>query len=521
MHLLRMVGTPRDVLRARFAAERALGGVSLTPPTLPPGAIVCVRHLRARLDARQTRTVAEQLEDALRGLVPFMARPFRGIVPTDANAVVFFDEAELLACLAQDWHRGDGDRWWWRSLYREVATLSVVERAFAGSARSMPAVLSRLDELGIACDVVRHLPAEHCNELSAAVAESFAVREWTHPSAPSPRSGAAPQAEAREAAVDWAFAVERLVQEMGLSQVVMSLPVAQRALVMLCVALHRAPHRARTTEVIATIRRENWEAVSHAPTADVERESDERATSAEPARAPESSATGLERLRPDPSVAAPPTETILEPTDLRTTANASKTSSGEARVAAAAPISCPVVTEASPPAVVRQYAHQESLDPVYVTTDFAGVVYLLNVALSMELYGDFTQPLRPGLDLTLGDLLALVGEHACGPIIRGDAIWNILAQLAGRRNEDEPRAPDDFSTLVASLVVRTALALDMPEHEALEYLCARPGRVALSATRLDVVFELATHPLAIRVAGLDRDPGWVPAAGRTVALHYE
>jgi hypothetical protein len=25
----------------------------------------------------------------------------------------------------------------------------------------------------------------------------------------------------------------------------------------------------------------------------------------------------------------------------------------------------------------------------------------------------------------------------------------------------------------------------------------------------------------VRLAGLDRDPGWVPAAGRRVAFHYE
>lgn len=519
--MLRMVGPPRDVLRARFAAERALGGVSLTPSTLPPGAIVCVRQLRARLAAGQTRSLSEQLSDTLRGLVPVMARPFRGAVPADANAVVFFDEGELLVCLARDWHRGDGDSWWWRSLYREVVSLPVVEGAFAESVRSMPAVLSRLDELGIACDVVRQLPAERCNELSAAVAEAFAVREWTSPAAPSPRSGAAPRAEAPEALVGQTSAGARLVQELGLSQDVMSLPASQRMFVTLGVALYRAPRRARAPEVIAAIRRRSWEAAPHATTAQVKRESDDRAAAGEPARASESRAVEPERPQPGNSVTTPPTEAVLEPTNLRKVANARKTSSGGERVADATPTPCPVVNEASPPAVGRPYAHQESLDPVYVATDFAGVVYLINVALSMELYGDFTQPLRPGLELALGDLLALVGEHACGPLIRGDTVWNILAQLAGRRNEDAPSAPDDFPILVASLAARTALALDVPEHDALEFICARAGRLALSPTRLDVVFPLATHPLAIRMAGLDRDPGWVPAAGRVVELHYE
>jgi len=43
----------------------------------------------------------------------------------------------------------------------------------------------------------------------------------------------------------------------------------------------------------------------------------------------------------------------------------------------------------------------------------------------------------------------------------------------------------------------------------------------VTPSRLDLHFSLAGHPLEIRLAGLDRDPGWVPAAGRTIAFHYE
>jgi hypothetical protein len=43
----------------------------------------------------------------------------------------------------------------------------------------------------------------------------------------------------------------------------------------------------------------------------------------------------------------------------------------------------------------------------------------------------------------------------------------------------------------------------------------------VTATRVDVVFELKRLPLEVRMAGLDRDPGWVPAAGRFVAFHFE
>jgi hypothetical protein len=47
------------------------------------------------------------------------------------------------------------------------------------------------------------------------------------------------------------------------------------------------------------------------------------------------------------------------------------------------------------------------------------------------------------------------------------------------------------------------------------------ARVRMTSTRLDITFTLDEHPLAIRLAGLDRNPGWVPSGGRFVAFHYE
>jgi hypothetical protein len=52
-------------------------------------------------------------------------------------------------------------------------------------------------------------------------------------------------------------------------------------------------------------------------------------------------------------------------------------------------------------------------------------------------------------------------------------------------------------------------------------VCEHRAQVSVTATRLDVTFSLAGLPLEVRLSGLDRDPGWVPAAGRHVAFHYE
>jgi hypothetical protein len=255
-----------------------------------------------------------------------------------------------------------------------------------------------------------------------------------------------------------------------------------------------------------------------------------------------------------------------------------------------------------------------------IQTEFGGLFYLINLGLFLNLYGDFTTPLTPGLALPLWDFLALLGDRLCGERVREDAVWGLLARLAGR-HEDEPlgrdfapanewrlppewlapfqeqvvwswsdedgrlrvRHPEGFLVLDVPLAahggqeqqadtyegrqldeelfvydgrarftLRRAPAViddDEPEGGALErwlgrffpyvdarlrralgvggtgetarFLCEHEARVSVTETRLDVTFALARLPFELRLSGLDRDPGWVPAAGRYVAFYYE
>jgi hypothetical protein len=47
-----------------------------------------------------------------------------------------------------------------------------------------------------------------------------------------------------------------------------------------------------------------------------------------------------------------------------------------------------------------------------------------------------------------------------------------------------------------------------------------PGLVLVTRTHVDVVLSLEDVDLSVRVAGLDRDPGWVPMLGRIVLFHF-
>lgn len=76
--------------------------------------------------------------------------------------------------------------------------------------------------------------------------------------------------------------------------------------------------------------------------------------------------------------------------------------------------------------------------------------------------------------------------------------------------------------LVSYLEARLARALAVDADAELPGLvCRYDATAAYSLTSVDVYMSLAALPLVIRIAGLDRDPGWIPAAGRTIAFHFQ
>jgi len=243
-----------------------------------------------------------------------------------------------------------------------------------------------------------------------------------------------------------------------------------------------------------------------------------------------------------------------------------------------------------------------------IRTAWGGLFYLLNVALALELYGDFTTPLLPGLLLPIWDFLALLGRELFGESLQTDPVWRLLAELSGRPDpdsfdDDSPfEPPDEWRLPPAWLaafpesgvwrydlaggrlrVLHPAgfLALDVPFPRPPEsvdlaaglepylsvcafmlepgplppipaglpplrrwagwlapYVRARlaralgdagdpaialgrhPAWLHLTDTDLDVSLSLDKLPIAIRLAGLDRDPGWVPSAGRVIRFHF-
>jgi hypothetical protein len=60
----------------------------------------------------------------------------------------------------------------------------------------------------------------------------------------------------------------------------------------------------------------------------------------------------------------------------------------------------------------------------------------------------------------------------------------------------------------------------MDASAAVRLVCCHEADIHVTLMAVHVYLQLAALPLSIRVAGLDRDPGWIPAAGRTLSFHF-
>jgi len=186
-----------------------------------------------------------------------------------------------------------------------------------------------------------------------------------------------------------------------------------------------------------------------------------------------------------------------------------------------------------------------------IATAYGGVLYLLNAALRLGFYPDFTRPQDAGLALSPWAFLALSGECLAGRGLRDDALWTLLEALAGHADEstllapaaskpppfpDALRAyfvarrqrpaqtPDTWAAWIEQLIPplrrRLAAALGVSSRAVGGLLCRQAAHLRYRCGLLDVHFSLNDHPVAIRRAGLDRDPGWIPAAACDIRFFY-
>lgn len=121
------------------------------------------------------------------------------------------------------------------------------------------------------------------------------------------------------------------------------------------------------------------------------------------------------------------------------------------------------------------------------------------------------------LNLEIENQLAseLLAYAAYSPQLVNRAYQEKLAHDLDRAGNSLERWLDWF-TPYARARLRRAMGADDAGRE----LCKSRARVFVTATHLDVMFSLADLMVEIRLAGLDRDPGWIPATGRIIRFHF-
>ena len=547
---------PAIIRRARFAGggdagaarrrlERRLGAADWSVPGLPPAAILCVRRLVAA--AHVPGGVAAVLAESARRAI----RPAREFVPAAADAVWFADEAEWLACLARDALAGElAARWWWQAIRRDGSGVPSVVREWVAKPTFIPAAWELLTGWGLAVAFAEALDTREAESVTSATDAAFGLPGRN--SVPTP-NGPLPSRFVPEAAA-LRPGLQRLALTVGL-------------------LLARAPHLARAWAVFGPD--------SIPRIVEVRPQTESNHGREVPETRPPSGEDSIRLDEPGEVVPDPLSVDTVSPTQQLPPSGVESETAGELEYPRdwhpldAPATGKPVVrtpqtggVETSSPQTIGIRADERAAVPVPVGIDpsdptpapsapervetaFGGLLYLVNVAQSLDLYPDFTEPANPGIALPLWDWLALLGRRWAGEDFGADPLDGLFAGLARREvdtapgtgleppvdwripkawepwsDAPQPRAwaslADWLDWLAPVVERRLAETLDRPDlANAARWLIRRRASVFVAPAHLDVVLALDGLAVEVRAALLDRDPGWVPSAGTTIRFHYD
>ena len=560
------------------------------PAALAPQALLMLRRLHLSLPAGALRqwpdaALRQQLRETGRRQLSEAAaqarRPALDGVGDDAPAVLFADEAELLACLARDALRDGGvrlARWWWRDLLQGAwpnwrsafdqrpqavpAARRLLMRGDAGLALALRLALD-----GAAFDPAPTLSGQDASPRGAPLATLVGARKprqqrgiaAVKPGSSDPPLAAEPvlpgTARADERAEpDQALRFSAKPQApLAATLMPVRLPLAPawsaaaardgvdvaRSVDAAAPSHHALPAVASLTVLAATppahadasqshVRRQRSRATAALATMPAQAAAAQAATPLGPPATRK--AQRHERLeRPESTAPSATHPSAHRPTSLR---SARPLPDG-------APLPRPEPRTAPRP----EAAHDWPL-PQALTSPQARLLLLVGALQDDGLYPDFTRPRDAGFPLPIWQLLAALGAQWLGAAaVRRDPLWRALLSRSAARPRLKPAQLADWWPLAGgepqgaaglaawlrgySLALRQRLLLRLAIDDA-DFNAAltaqpgeRPARVWLSEAEIVAVFDLNHHPLVWRLAGLDRDPGFLPSAGMSLRYRFE
>jgi len=544
----------------RVRAESRLRSLDLEPPGLPDRAVLIVRQLTLPSAGAAT---AQQARATLAGLRRAADRPAAGPVGAAAVAVLFRDEVELLTCLTSDiLHGTAGRRWYWR----QIAPVTVpagagLAAAWTARPRWLPACLARLPAAE-ACAAVARLTVPTAAAVLQVLLTAFNISERSvvrlAPALPAPPR---PSTAVNEPAGEPPW--RRWLPPTSLA------PPAE-ALLGVALSLHHAPALVRRSEYAERLTA--WQATAGKPQR-LGRPGDDPAnrsprTAAAAAVPSDRTSPGTWRAETGsretavPSAAAPgaraPAGAAADPVAGQANGSAAgRVADRAAGPAGSAASRRAAVTAPGPDDQAAQQtgdgetAADDAAWPGEGTaTQLASLLYLVNFVAWLD---DDAEEDEDDAGLPAGwALVELLGRYLLGDLLSefaGDPLWDILAELDGRRRGTSaatrleaaspfrlpqawlrrwppepaaepgtglPRSPEEwFGDVIGAFVAGQLRSRGIGVSSFIV-----PGRILVTATHVDLLLSLQHVDLPARVAGLDRDPGWVPALGRIVLFHF-
>ena len=571
---LRVKGSNLDPLAVRPRLQNLIGEISLRG-LLPESASLFIRKLEdpapgvlklEAIDSRANRAWQRSLNSRFAHLVGSAARPARGPVSSNAESVVFLDYSELLACLAADWCNGFvGARWWWHSFLQRGDIGHVIKKLWREKIEYVPAAMQQLAKTQVLVEFVRVFSDRESRDLVERLADKFAltaIRSVIDSS----------HHELFEVELETTFSSSRVPVVVHEKRVRIVAPwkyivpetdtpglrPMQQLLLGVALMIKRAPAQARTRSFAIEV--ERWQSVAvfenSTEAESAQREMHEARVHLDGPKAIERQ-TRIARIDTKPVLADEEIEALdIERKTSFTERAPSQVDSSYVDTAITVDPEIPRVEESpcetpaenDSPFVETEPAPQpffaELDESLTIETGLGGFFYLINLAIFLDIYSDFTSPVETFTELNIWEFVTLVGSELNEQENRDDPIWLLLSDLAGCEKEDFSRkgaeaqrktsgdaaklnafAPLREDTLIWLFrlmpYIRRRLQRALNTTDFSKVLLRHHARITITATHIDVFFSLAELPIEIRLAGLDRDPGWVPAAGRFIAFHYE
>jgi hypothetical protein len=424
---------------ARLRAEALVASLDLVPPGLDRSVLI-VRRVQWRADQR----LAEQARATVDELRRTAARPARSAAPGSGDAVLFADDAELLACLTRDALAGQLTRWYWRQLGPTGLPRigAVLAAAWTERVRWLPAALAALPAEDATRAVSTLTPGEATRVRQAMLAEftgpaalpglGRSGRPDTVTPGPTTPAGPQPSAAGELTGSSNAAPARPVAPWLRWLRPAQPLQPEQEALLGTAIALHARPVLARRAAFTAQV--EAWLHLAAHPAAEVTH------PTAEVAQPPAEVAAARAGQRPIPGAgAATPAAVPGSATASAGPADIVAPATGDAGTALAPghelpaapdePLAAPVPAAAAKSGAPRPASAAVTVASGLVS-QFASVLYLINLLYWLDLPGAWPEGAAPG-GWAVVELLArhLLTADAAP---REDPLWRLLAELDGR-----------------------------------------------------------------------------------------